>query len=1079
MDSNNKIYWKGLEQLTNDPEFVKNAEKEFPADLNIKDAYGDNTEEQSSTSRRDFLKMMGFSIAAVSLAACEPPIKKAIPYLNKPESVEPGIANYYASTYSDGSEYCSVLVKTREGRPILVEGNSLCPITKGGVNARVSASILDLYDSEKLQGAKSGKNDAKWADIDKQIIAGLQGAQNIRIVSQTILSPSTKKLLADFTGKYASAKLVTYDALSHYGIQKAHALTAKKAFVPVYKFEKADVIVSIGADFLANWGSGIANTKQYTSRRKVSREMPNMSRHYQFEANFTITGASADFRTPIKPSQEGAVVAALFNEIASATGKETLSGVPEAKVEFVSKAAKDLLEAKGKSLVIAGANDVNVQILVNQINTMLENYGQTLDIEKPSYLWQGNDENMAQFITELQSGNVDAVIFYNCNPVYDHPMGKQLADAIGKAKLSVSTALRNDETASKCQIIAPDRSFLESWNDVEPQTGVFALTQPTIRPIYDSRQFQDSLMKWAEMEGDYASYVKKYWKENLFALQTEFTEFEMLWNKSLHDGLFLSEKEYTSMHRPTATAAPADATAAPAPADFDKANVEAGLTKTWKAAPSEKDWELAIYSSAILGNGNMANNPWLQEVPDPISKVSWTQCLALPQAQAQEMGFMMSEGKTNLASVKVGNISIELPVVIQPGLKKGVATIALGYGRNAENCGKVAAEAGGVNVYPLLAMNEGALSFFRTSGVTITKIETIEKIAQTQTAQTILGRQTIIQEANLALYNDKKKFRDGLYDPKIARGHGAVDPTSISIWDVSSDGYEKGKKIDESEKHLFTNRHNNGADKHKYPISHWGMVIDLNSCTGCSACIVACHIENNVPVVGKVEVARRRDMHWMRIDRYYSSPGEVGNYDELMKAAENPEVVFQPMMCQHCNNAPCETVCPFAATTHSSDGLNQMTYNRCVGTKYCANNCPYKVRRFNWFNYANNSEFDYYLNDSLGKMVLNPDVTVRSRGVMEKCSMCVQRIQLGKLNAKKESRSIRDGEVITACASACPANAITFGDLNDTESSVSKLLDKEISDRAYNVLKEINVSPNVWYLTKIRNKEATPKKDKA
>lgn len=1067
MDSNNKIYWKGLEQLTNDPEFIKNAAKEFPEELPIKDAYGDNTQSEG-TSRRDFLKMMGFSVAAVSLAACETPVKKAIPYLNKPESVEPGIANYYASAFYDGGEFASIVVKTREGRPILVEGNTLCPLTKGGVNARVSASILDLYDSEKLKGAKAGANDAKWADIDKSVIAGLQSASNIRIVSNTILSPSVKKLIADFTVKYASTKLVTYDALSHYGIQKAHELSHKKAYVPFYDFSKADVVVGVGADFLANWVAGIANTKQYASRRKVSRENPNMSRHYQFEANFTTSGASADYRIPVKPSQEGAVVVALYNAIATAAGQETVAA-PAAKVDFIDKAAKDLLNAKGKSLVIAGTNDIYVQYLVNKINEMLENYGQTINIDKPYYMWQGNDEAMTAFVEELKSGSVDAVIFYNCNPVFDHPKGAEIASAIGKAKLSVSTSGRFDETASKCKFTAPDRSFLESWCDVEPIQGAFALAQPVIRNVNDSRQFQDSLLKWTEAEGDYLTYLKKFWQANIFTLQEAETNFEMFWNKSLHDGIFTTEKEYTSLHKKPDVAADAPA--------FDKAALEAALSKTWKA-DAGKEWELLVYAPSILGSGSMANNPWLQEIPDPISKVTWTQCLALPQAQAQEMGFIMYEGKVNFANVKAGGQSFTLPVVVQPGLKQGTATIALGYGRSKENCGKVAAEAGGQNAYPLLTLKDGAFNFAITSGVTIEKTEESAKIPQSQTAQTILGRQTIIQEAALLKYKNEKEFKAGLYDPQIAKGHSKVDPTTISLWDVNSDGYDKeGKKVAEEEKHLFTNRHNNGADKYKYPINHWGMVIDLNSCTGCSACIVACHIENNVPVVGRVEVTRRREMHWMRIDRYYSSNGEVGNYDELQKAAENPEVVFQPMMCQHCNNAPCETVCPFAATTHSTDGLNQMTYNRCVGTKYCANNCPYKVRRFNWFDYANNSEFDYYLNDSLGKMVLNPDVTVRSRGVMEKCSLCVQRVQLGKLTAKKENRPIRDGEVITACASACPADAITFGDLNDTESNISKLLGKEIGDRAYNVLKEINVSSNVWYLTKVRNKdEAKPSK---
>ena len=414
----------------------------------------------------------------------------------------------------------------------------------------------------------------------------------------------------------------------------------------------------------------------------------------------------------------------------------------------------------------------------------------------------------------------------------------------------------------------------------------------------------------------------------------------------------------------------------------------------------------------------------------------------------------------------MGSTSFELPVVAQPGQAEDTIAVALGYGRGKDVGGKVSEEAGGVNVYPLLHTETQV-------GIELTSKK--EDIAQTQTHHTIMNRESIIQESTLSEY--QKDPKAGRFEPHIATYSGKTKPGNLSLWDVDSDGYgdeKKDKKKDKSEGVLLWNEKIEGkdslADRHIYKQHHWGLAIDLNACTGCSACVTACHLENNVPVVGKKEVIRRREMHWLRIDRYYSVKEGSKHYKDIEQPSDMPEVVFQPMMCQHCNNAPCETVCPVAATTHSSEGLNQMTYNRCVGTKYCANNCPYKVRRFNWFKYHNNEEFDYHLNSDLGKMVLNPDVTVRSRGVMEKCSMCVQRIQAGKLEAKKNSRKLIDSDVSTACSQVCPTNAIVFGDLNEGESAIRKMMDREVEERAYNVIEEVGTKPNVWYLTKIRNK---------
>jgi molybdopterin-containing oxidoreductase family iron-sulfur binding subunit len=1064
MEETKKVYWKGIEELTNDPEFIKHADKEFPDHLTIKDSYGDNTGANGGPNRRDFLKTMGFSVAAVSLAACEAPIKKAVPWLNKPEDIDPSVANYYASTYLDGSDYCSVLVKTREGRPIFIEGNTFSNVSMGGTSSLAVASVMGLYDIEKAQypTTKGGKK-TTWDAIDKDVVAKLaqisQSGGQIRVVSNTIMSPSTLRVIKDFVAKYPGSMHVVYDQVSAYGLTQAHKLQYGKPFVPAYDFGKASVIASIGADFLGTWISPVEYAKQFQATRKVGKDKKSMSRLYAFESLMSLTGASADYRTPIKPSQEGLVVAAIYNYLAQKEGKPTVA-TAGVKVPFLEKCAQQLYDNKGKALVVSGSNDVNVQLLVLAINEMLGSYGATMSIDAPSYQKSGDDTQMAALVQDVANGKVGAVIFYNCNPVYDHPLGATLASGIAKAQLSVAISDRADETGELCGYHCPDMHYLESWNDAEPRKGLFSLCQPTIGKIFDTRQGQQSFLNWAGISTAYYDYLRDYWKTRLMPLQDKDAQFEVFWNRCLHNGVY--EPAFSAEYKSTFENGSIVETA-----PVDIAAVGAEVAKAYKA--DGKGLELVVYPKVAIGTGSQSNNPYLHETPDPISKVCWGNYVSVSIATAGELGFAQKEVDVPYAKVKVGNQEFELPVLIQPGQATGTIGIAIGFGRNPK-VGKVAAEAGGVNVYPF-AQVVGSVRYARAEGVSIANAGTKAKLAQTQTYQTFFGRESIIQEATLASYAKDEKA--GRFFPKISTYSGPRDPRTVSLWDLKGDGYSKDEKPKtEYEKELWLNRSEPaGADTYDYNNHHWGMAIDLNSCTGCSACVTACHLENNVPIVGKKEVINRREMHWIRIDRYYSSDGAPRDYDALMVASENPEVVFQPMMCQHCNNAPCETVCPVAATTHSSEGINQMTYNRCVGTKYCANNCPYKVRRFNWFKYHKNDEFDYHMNNDLGRMVLNPDVTVRSRGVMEKCSLCVQRVQNGKLKAKAEKRRPVDGEINVACASACPSDAITFGDLNDPESRVSKLLDHEVKARAYNVLAEINTRPNVWYLTKIRNKD--------
>jgi MoCo/4Fe-4S cofactor protein with predicted Tat translocation signal len=1019
MKENKKTYWKGLEELTNDETFVKNAEREFP----------EGPSNLDGSNRRDFLKLMGFSLAAASLAACEAPVRKAIPYVNKPVDINPSIPNYYASTYASGGDYASIVVKTREGRPIKIDGNKLSPISKGGTNAIVEASVLSLYDKQRLSGPYINGEKSDWATIDAEVKSKLSTAGTVRIVANTVLSPSTQ-LSINQLAETIGAEIVTYDPISNYGISSAAKTSYGVEGIPTYHFDKANVIVSFGADFLGTWISPIEFAKQYANGRKISKEKPQMSRHFQFESNLSLTGANADYRTPIKPSQSGLAVLALYNAIAKQSGASTVAG-GAVEVGHLDKAAKELWANRGKSIVVSGSNDPNVQIVINAINDLLENNGITVDFSKPSYFRKGDDAKMSQFVSDLAAGRVGGVVFYNCNPVYDFARGAEIAEGIAKAKVSVATNGTMDETASLVQYVAPDHHYLESWNDFNPRKGEYSLSQPTISPLFDTRQAQESFLIWAGNNTNYYDFLQENWSSSLFGTQSEISNFQEFWDRSLFNGVYSLSAESSAVQSLT-----------------DISAATSSISKTYKA--DNGGVELAVYSKVGIGSGAFSNNPWLQEMSDPISKATWDNYLTVSQKWANENGLKMAEGATRKANITIGGKSLSVPVLVQPGQADGTVGLALGYGRS--KAGRVA-DGVGVNAFELLDASKGFVNYDITEGVSIELTSESYKIAQTQTHQTYMGREFVIQEATLGEY--KENASAGRYFPKVYKEGEFLKPSKISLW--------KG---------------------HQYSQHHWGLAIDMNSCIGCGACTIACQVENNVSVVGKQEVLNRREMAWIRIDRYYSSPEGASTNEELELAADNPEVTFQPMMCQHCNNAPCETVCPVAATTHSSEGLNQMTYNRCIGTRYCANNCPYKVRRFNWFKYHDNKDFatvNVAQNDDLGKMVLNPDVTVRARGVIEKCSMCVQRIQAGKLTAKREARKVQDGDINTACASACPTNAIVFGDMNDPESNITKMLKiqedttsalKEVNEeRAYHVLEEINVSPNVWYFTKIRNKD--------
>ncbi|MEM9984010.1 MAG: 4Fe-4S dicluster domain-containing protein, partial [Bacteroidota bacterium] len=985
-------------------------------------------------NRRDFLKLMGFGMTAATLAACaEGPVKKAIPYVNKPDDIIPGVANYYASTTPAGSP---TLVRTREGRPIKTEGNPDSPLTRGGLSSLDQASVLDMYDDSRFRAPMKGQNYVpSFGSIDDDIKSELEKIKanggKVRILSHSVLSPSTRQLIGEFLGQFEDAEHITYDPLSTTGLAAAHEEAFGKYAVPSFDFGKAKTVVSFDADFLGTWIAPEIFATHYMDLRDPEKDM---SRHLQFESLMTMTGSKADLRFPMNPSQQGIALLNLYNKVASRLLQGQIPGVPEYSVymDGLSIAAKDLVDKRGESLLVSGSNDKNVQLLVIAINQMLGNYGSTIDIDHPAYFRQGDDRKLSSLVRELEGGEVDALLVYGANPVYDSPFGATIASALPEVGLSISFADRPDETAELCKYVAPDHYYLESWGDAQQTETHFSLLQPTIYPIFKTRQVQDSLLTWMGRAESYLDYLKAFWEENLYPLQSAYSSFRIFWNEHLRKGVMTVPKQEAVAEY---TLEPASLMAAVNRIKSDS-----------RAMVPEDELEIVYFERCAIMEGKQANNPWLQELPDPISRVCWDNYVSVPVTLAQEMGLKNED----VIDITVDGETYSMPVYVQPGQARQTIAVALGFGRKfgkvvkrANGTQRGSRQIAGTNFFPAVKM-KGSLQYHaqdvKVEGTGLTYplalVQTFNLLFDPATTQLVVGAgdydrsHAIIEETTLANY------RNGKYKKKVEARQAKKDHL-VTLWDSHYEDPETAQNI------------------------HWKMAIDLNKCTGCGACVVACQAENNIPVVGKTEVRKRREMAWLRIDRYYSGD------------PNNPDVVFQPMMCQHCDNAPCETVCPVLATIHSNEGLNQMTYNRCVGTRYCANNCPYKVRRFNWFNYWQDEKkfSDFYTHSKLGKLVLNPDVTVRFRGVMEKCSFCVQRLQEAKLRAKIEANSSfakpKDGSSHIACQQSCSTGAIVFGDFNDPNSAVSKAFRK---DRSYAVLEEIKALPSVQYQALVRNR---------
>ena len=1019
----NKTYWKSADQLNEGNPIIEQLEqKEFAEHIPVNEFLGDSeTLEDSSTSRRDFLKYVGFSTAAATLAACEGPVIKSVPYVVQPEQIRPGVANYYATAIADGFDFGSVLIKTREGRPIKVENNSDAPVL-GGANARVHASVLSLYDVKRLQGPKANETDITWEDLNLQVGAKLKAlaatGKEVIILTQTFASPTTSKIVADFITAYPNVKHVTYDSVSESAALDAFETAYGVRALVDYDFSKADAIVSVGADILGDWQGG-GYDSAYSKKRVPHRDhgKGHMSQHFQFEANMTLSGAAADFRVPATPTQQKHILAHLYAAITGTSVSGALGAGMQAKLD---KAVKALKAAGSKAVVVSGIQEVGAQQLVLAINNHIQS--EVMNANTPRLIRQGSATEVANVVTAVKNGTIGGLITVGVNPALTLADGAAFAEGLKKLDLSVAFSLKEDETALASQYLAAVPHYLEAWGDYEFKAGSFALAQPTIRPLFDTKQFQDVLLAWTGSSQTYYDAIQANWSDSLIGTSS--------WNTVLHDGFFQTEITAENNYQGTTLSAEAAAL----------------------AAASSKGLELTLYTKTGMGDGQQANNPWLQEFPDPITRVSWDNYITVAAADAEAAGLKnvnVANGALNgsYAQVTVGGTTLTVPVLIQPGQAKGSVGLALGYG---EKAGLQEEMQVGVNAFAFYN------DFNTVQEVIISLADGFHEFACVQLHNTLMGRGDIIKETTLEVFNTKdKKYWNAI--PLVSKNHMEQE--------VTSEGVDMWQNFDRSIGH------------------HFNLSIDLNACTGCGACVIACHSENNVPVVGKTEVRRSRDMHWLRIDRYYSSEttfagdnetkdnidglgDSLTTFGEMENPSENPQVTFQPVMCQHCNHAPCETVCPVAASSHGRQGQNHMAYNRCVGTRYCANNCPYKVRRFNWFLYNQNDEFDYHMNNDLGRMVLNPDVVVRSRGVMEKCSMCIQKTQKTILDAKLDGRPIVDGEFQTACSNACSNGAMTFGDINDKESEITKL--KE-NDRMYHLLESVGTKPNVMYQTKVRN----------
>jgi len=977
-------YWQSLDELADSPEFDAYVKREYPSQMEVL---------IDPVSRRSFMKLMGASLGLAGLAACTvQPKEDILPYIRQPEEIVPGEPLYFATAMPRSGGAVGLLVRSNEGRPTKVEGNPDHPASLGATDIFAQAAILQLYDPDRSQSINHLGDISSWGDFitamtgQASLMQSKKG-EGFRLLTESTTSASFTAMMQSFLADNPQAKWHQFEPGRGNGQFSAIGSSNVQ-----YRFDKADRILALDSDFMmsaAAGGASVRYARDWAEKRKVSSSSTDMSRLYVAETSISPTGANADNRLGVRPSQFEGFVGALAAAMQVGSGGFAVQLSPRQQ-EFVDAVARDLLAMKGRSIVIAGEwQSPYVHALVHQMNAALGNVGQTVFYSAPV---EASPVDHVASITELAqdmaAGKVDSLIILGgVNPVYSAPADLKFAEAMKKVSFIVHHGLYHDETAVLAHWHVPAAHFLESWDDAKAHDGTASIVQPLIAPLYQGKTAQEVLTTFTKNPSLSAyEIVKNYWTGG-----AKGGDIEKTWRRALNDGIIQN------------TNASSGAVAAAAPATPQNS------TPSLQAA---QGFDIVFRPDLTISDGRYANNGWLQELPKPISTLTWDNAALVSKATAEKLKLhstLQFEGghyDADVIHIEVNGLGVNAPVWIAPGQPDDTITLYLGYGRT--RAGRVGNG---------LGFNAGQIrttkNYWFATGAKVSKKDQTYPLAGTQ-VHFLMEDRDPVRAIN---FSDYKKDLNYVHEKD---GHNWLEEPS---------------------------KDNSFFPHYDYKGYAWGMTIDLNSCIGCNACMAACVAENNIPVVGKEQVLRSREMHWIRVDRYYTG------------AAEDPETYFQPVPCQQCEEAPCELVCPVDATTHSAEGLNDMTYNRCVGTRYCSNNCPYKVRRFNFLLFQDWTTPQF-------KMARNPDVSVRSRGVMEKCTYCVQRIQEAKIHAEKENRRVRDGDIVTACEAACPTDAIVFGDINDPTSRVARL---KTDSRNYALLGDLNTHPRTTYLGVVRN----------
>ena len=994
-----RTYWRSLAQLEERPESRGFIEREFPEGA---------SELNEGVTRRDMMMLLGASMSLAGLAGCRRPVEEIVPFVTAPEEIVPGVPRYYATTMPFRRSAYGLIVESHEGRPTKIEGNPSHPSTLGASSSRVQASVLSLYDPDRSQSVTQKGSRKSWADFvaawgPMAEAHAADGGAGLAVLSESFSSPTLARLVSELRAKYPQLHWVTYDAVSDENrLAGLKAATGRDVDL-MLRFDQASVILALDADPLLTDPEMIRHARGFAAGRRAGASGDSgqaMNRLYAVEGVYSLTGAMADHRLRLESRQIAPFLASLAARLGSDGGQTGVRpgsdpGVP-GEPRWLDALAKDLLANRGKGLIVAGERQpAAVHAAVCALNTTLGNTGKTVSYYETKDAALPSVSALGSLVAAMNAGTIKTLVVLGGNPVFDAPADLDFASAMAKIPHTIALGHTVDETSSKTEWHIPRAHYLESWGDARAVGGTLSVIQPLILPLFGGRTPVEVLgLMVAGQDRPGYDIVRETWKPILAE-----AEFDKNWNRVLHDG-FLAGSELPEVV-PTLTAQPLAALAQ-----------SIGAAGSGAAAGGRRSGlEVVFLPSPSLHDGRFANDGWLQELPDPITKLTWDNPALVSPTTASSLGITNED----LVRVDFAGRSLELPVWLLPGMADGVVALTLGYGRS--HAGRIGS---GVGFNTFAVRGSKAPGF--DGGIHLTKVGRKYPLSATQEHGSMEGRPLVRESTVTALHANPAA---GTAQGESA--HGGTSPEAA----------EKGS------------HHISLWKEHAYDQGHqWGMTVDLNACIGCNACMVACQSENNVPVVGKTQVAKGREMQWLRVDRYFSG-------DPL----GNPEMVFQPVPCMHCEDAPCEQVCPVAATVHDSQGLNVMVYNRCIGTRYCSNNCPYKVRRFNFFNFTKDTP-------DILKLAMNPDVTVRARGVMEKCTYCTQRINRVKIDARLAGREVRDGDVKTACQQACPASAIEFGDLRDKSSRVAKA---KADPRNYALLEELNTKPRTTYLSKVRN----------